>query len=184
MSDRNLGDVIDAMLVEIPEQETDLRDELGRCKTDSGFTAPEMMQQHWVTTANVLQDHLGGVDSPKWVRKVVSIWMDKPLEEPVHRDCLVGHCKEKATALDVEDFNWASRLLCKDHQAMFLLIHSGADYSERDRLKAMKLALALTKDQEGLKALVEKNLLHKKAYQETSRMINDLLNEQNIEDLL
>ena len=79
---RNLVNVIDAMIKNIPENEVDLIKELERIKSDQiQWTAPESMVR-WEEVSYVLQDSLYN-PKPKeeWEFQVLSIWSTKSIEE-------------------------------------------------------------------------------------------------------
>lgn len=56
---RDLTKVIDAMLTEIPETESELRTQLEAAKSTFAYSAPEVMGACWRRVADVLQEQIG-----------------------------------------------------------------------------------------------------------------------------
>ncbi len=79
---RNLVNVINEMVENIPESEIDLIKELERIKSDYiQWTAPESMVR-WEEVSYTLQDYLYNPKPTKeWQFKVLSIWSTKSIEE-------------------------------------------------------------------------------------------------------
>lgn len=53
--DRNIGEVIDKMIAEIPDEGSELRDRLAKIKRDAGYTPPEMMETQWYNVSLALR---------------------------------------------------------------------------------------------------------------------------------
>ena len=79
---RNLVNVINEMVENIPESEIDLIKELERIKSDQiQWTAPESMVR-WEEVSYALQDYLYNPKPTKeWQFKILSIWSTKSIEE-------------------------------------------------------------------------------------------------------
>ena len=79
---RNLVDVIELMLAEIPPSEESLLLELRSLRQSCCFTAPEQMKMRWQTGAETLQAHFGDAPNSDWQKRVVNIWMNTPNDCP------------------------------------------------------------------------------------------------------
>ena len=81
MANRNITEVIDQMLLEIPHSEFSLRQELEMVKANAAFAAPEMMRKYWEQGSIVLQHYLPHPSKlNEWQTKVANIWMNKETE--------------------------------------------------------------------------------------------------------
>lgn len=72
---RNIGEVIDKMVREIPESWESRRLVVGRLRSvanSARYTAPEDMQRNWNEVAGILETHLGDPDE-EWKRRIASI---------------------------------------------------------------------------------------------------------------
>lgn len=79
---RQLDQVIDQMLAEIPQEEKDLREGLEHVKYKCGYRAPEMAKESWTEAAWMLADRFGGEDPDSdWGKKIQAIWLGKPKGE-------------------------------------------------------------------------------------------------------
>jgi hypothetical protein len=73
---RNLSEVIDAMLAEVPETETALVAGLKRIKQSIGYVAPEGMTIWWRNTQSMLVNEVG-VPKCDWQDRVANIFVGK-----------------------------------------------------------------------------------------------------------
>jgi hypothetical protein len=77
---RQLSDIIEQMLVKVPENHI-LYNELVRFAGNLGFTAPEMMGLKFRQMHEILSDEIGmnpNEWTDSWKFDVIRIWMDKP----------------------------------------------------------------------------------------------------------
>jgi len=73
---RELGDVIDAMLVEVPETESGLRAALAGIKSSNAFAPPEGARMWWKATVDLLMNEIGEPKSG-WQKRVAAIFSGK-----------------------------------------------------------------------------------------------------------
>lgn len=69
---RNLGEVLNRVLEEVPESEVSLRRRLRRVYESSCFTAPEEMQGRWMEAQTILAEEASG--SGDWQNDIRRIW--------------------------------------------------------------------------------------------------------------
>lgn len=74
VKERILGEVIDAMLVEVPKTEDELRRRLIAVRQDSCYAAPEVMVAHWRRTQDVLIACIGMPDPDSWQIRVAKVF--------------------------------------------------------------------------------------------------------------
>ena len=77
MANREIGEVIDRIIEEIPEDyesRTVTVDYLNKVKSDAGFTAPECMAGRWTEAARILQFNLPAPGEQEWVAKIALIF--------------------------------------------------------------------------------------------------------------
>jgi len=75
-NDRPLGDVLDALLRQVPsdfEYRAELEGEFNRLKEDASYTAPELMYIRWNIAAEVLNRYLSTPDTD-WKQKIDKIF--------------------------------------------------------------------------------------------------------------
>lgn len=82
---RDLVQVIDLMLAEVPAEEKVFRERLLDCRSSAAYSAPELMGCRWRATANVLLEELGAEPKPEgtWQRRVKEVWFDGPAPDVV-----------------------------------------------------------------------------------------------------
>ena len=78
MNGRILGEVIDAMLVEVPETEYELRRRLTSVRQNSCYAAPEVMVAHWQRTQDILISCIGIPCPDNWQMRVAKIFSGRP----------------------------------------------------------------------------------------------------------
>lgn len=69
---RDIAEVIDAMVKEVPPEEAALVAALERVKFSAGFKAPELMRDCWVDLVDTLEEQVGVPDVP-WKHKLAAI---------------------------------------------------------------------------------------------------------------
>lgn len=82
MSDRDLGDVLDAMLAHIPIDHP-LRERFKWLAGDIRYKAPEQMREGWFEASSMLSVELGPPETltEDWQTQVIAIFTDKRIEE-------------------------------------------------------------------------------------------------------
>lgn len=73
---RELGEVIDAMLAEVPETESRLRAALVGFKSSNDFAPPEGAKMWWKATVDLLMKEIGEPKS-EWQKRVAAIFSGK-----------------------------------------------------------------------------------------------------------
>jgi hypothetical protein len=76
LPERNIGEVIDRIKAEVPDDLPALHAELADLRSSVTYTAPEMMRQCWLRLANILGENLPDPDMEgcaAWVKKVQRI---------------------------------------------------------------------------------------------------------------
>lgn len=74
---RNIYDVINEMLLEIPKTEQGIIKALKKLQDSVCYTAPEVMIYRWGSGADILYTYFGDNPKEEWQQKVVKIWMEK-----------------------------------------------------------------------------------------------------------
>lgn len=74
---RNLVEVIDAILLVIPDSESDFIAELKKCRESARYTSPETLGLRWERTAHTMWDYIGDKkpdDMEYWEAQALDIW--------------------------------------------------------------------------------------------------------------
>ena len=79
---RYLPNVINEMLLEIPESYNNLREELISVRQSGLYTAPEIMHLQWIKAAEALNIHLPFPPKESWQARVGAIFAGKLGEKP------------------------------------------------------------------------------------------------------
>jgi hypothetical protein len=78
MSDRNICDVIDRVLAVIPAEHAEsIRPRLTSLRSSASFSAPELMQDRWLSFAVILGEEVGPPGDVPWKLKVQAIFNGK-----------------------------------------------------------------------------------------------------------
>lgn len=78
---RLLNEVIDAILLEIPTWEKELKLNLLWLKDDFNYKPPEQWSADWAMGAKFIQRAIPTPPVADWQWTVISIWMDKTIDE-------------------------------------------------------------------------------------------------------
>ena len=70
---RDIGKVIDAILVHIPVQMSELRARLERIKDDAAYLAPEVKSRAWHQLVNALRESCYNPPTLEWEKRVSAI---------------------------------------------------------------------------------------------------------------
>lgn len=74
---RYLPDVINEILVVVPESETELIKSLTSILSSARYAAPELQIDWWMKTADVLYARFGsGIPTEEWGDTIGKIWID------------------------------------------------------------------------------------------------------------
>lgn len=78
---RNLVNVIDAMLIIIPEEEVDFRNTLLQDRSENMYSPPE--DQDWHGVANrTLRTHCEGREGEPWIENILALWRGEAIITP------------------------------------------------------------------------------------------------------
>lgn len=78
---RNLEDVIEEMIKEIPSSEQRFINQLKDNQTSVNFSAPELLGMWWDEVHGTLCSHIPEIPNEEWQFKVLSIFSTKSVEE-------------------------------------------------------------------------------------------------------
>jgi hypothetical protein len=76
MSGRNIGEVIDRIVAQIPPDKEWARQSLLFVKRDASFTAPELMYMRWNQAAEILDDAFHN-ETEQWALNIQDIFSGK-----------------------------------------------------------------------------------------------------------
>ena len=78
---RNIGAVIDSIMLFVPEEETALFHDLNSIMSSVRYSPPELMYLHWRRLAEALQDAIGDIPEVDWHYEVLSLFSTVPVSQ-------------------------------------------------------------------------------------------------------